>query len=560
MGLSFDSVKITADAIGATAYIHCFFGVAQGSDTVDVTPQMYIEQTQGSDGKPASNWQAINPKAPDGSPLKFQLAPGKLTEVFKADLPLGVYGRVRLILFAGGTVGGAALYDNQSTDMPNLNLAVTTTQGQVLVPDLAITNISLNPGKPLVTFSYEIKFPENFTGEAFAIMAKDPFTGSFAQTGNIPASNAQVIGTPGEILTFKSIKGTIDVDLKSPGLQCVQFGLFGKDFVGDPLRWLWPGTRFETSADWVQKCPTANLPSMPIFGASSIVIGGNRGNNAIFVPYPVTPGTDVEELSALKKQTGNTLLRWNYDPDAVLTSDMELRCLEQAVHFTLMAGMIPIVSPQGIPSGADMPQRLANLMALTTRVASQFRGLPVMIGLCNEPHELTTWDDCRAAMRPIAQMMNRDFPDTVIICPTEGYSKSAAAASADPITEAKIGFYGVHPYGSTPDTIAAACGTLPNIMIEEYDAHTCGFEWLQAVTKIPGVRAVMAWAWTVKGSDQLALIQSYDAGAKALVFDDAGKAAVKMYAQLAAGKPLTDPNAPPPPPVTAAACARGRCR
>lgn len=350
--------------------------------------------------------------------------------------------------------------------------------------------------------------------------------------------------------------------MPAPGLYNIQFGLFDNSWQ-KPYTWLWPGLTFESGGEaWVQKCPAEKLPSLSIAldkGKSPFWIGGNFGNDICFNTLLTGIfGADAGYFSLLKFLVPASVMRINYLPDKALSEETYLHQVEQIAHWMLLGGCVPMLAPQIMPSGNTQTEKADKLVRLHETMVKLFAGYPVIHDICNEPSDMGDWAAWRPVAMRVAQAIRAIDPKAIIVCPLEGYSKDARAASANPLPTGLVDFYGWHPYLAAQD-LAAYSGTLNNLICQEYyDGGQLFHASLQALA--PRVQGVMPWAYTVK--DSLPLVASRNGAA--MTFSSVGQAIVGFNAQWMKGErlsnvvpdpvPVPNPNpvpTPTPPALTA---------
>ena len=255
--------------------------------------------------------------------------------------------------------------------------------------------------------------------------------------------------------------------------------------------------------------------------------------------------------SKLLRALGILTLRFNYDPNQYLASAVYQHRVDQIVQNMWLANITPCIAPQWVPNGGA-----AELLALNQLVTTKYKGLPIWLDICNEPSPYPTWAAWKPVAQSIAVAMIAIDANAAIVCPLEGYSKDANAASADPLPDGLVKYYGWHPYLDASQLKAAAGpGNLKLWAQESKDGSMAFNAALQGLANVYGYGA---WAWTTPGDDSIPLVLSVN-GAM-LNLDAVGQALIGYYATWNAGKLITDSVPvvnPPAPPTTGSPPATG---
>ncbi len=516
------------------------FDTAAGSSGA-VTLQLFVQRTGDTD------WQDIGP----GAQTVLTLADGAQNRgSWRKTLPKGDYTGGNLILFVAGTGYSQTAFQQ---NVP-VAFAIATSQTRVTKPTIEISQASV---MDKVHVPVVIKFPKNwrqmagYTDAGFWAMVKGSagFQQAWAAFGDGDANVKQ--GTD-PFDDYARMDLFFDLSLPTaPGLYNLQPGLFKASW--EMLCWAWPGFNFD-SGDWVDKGDPSRYPRLadalaPLPGLP-LTLGGNYGNA---INWTITPENNSAAFFRLLANIGLKVLRVNYNADLALNEPAYSHQVQQVAYHMLQGGLVPCLAPQELPAGATMADRENNLVTLSTRMAQAFAGLPVILDVLNEPHQYGTW----AAWKPVAQRcceaIRAASPHAYITVGFEGYSKDGRAASADPLPDGLCDVYGWHPY-LPAEQIVQAAGTLP---VAAWEYHDGSPEFHAALTQIPNLKLIAAWAWTTPGQDEINLLDSTAGGM--LTPGTVGLQILRCYHQwqMAETLPAPAPTSTPPPdsaahPVTGA--------
>lgn len=559
--LTFDNLAVTAK-VDLSDVTFSFQGVPSHSASFGV--QLYLHRAAEDD------WQQISATSePDGGDKTvfsvYRHIPANIE--FTAQLKPGKYDNYRLILFPaadGKSIDfGHTVYDTakETGHKDALSFDVTSTAQRVSSPQLIIAPVPSvvadGSGTYTVTIPAKVELPTGYPtdGGGLWVMAKG--LAGFSQLW-VPFSSAVPDG--GTNNRFNSAPVKFELKGVKAGLWNSQFGVF-KSTWGDPLQWVYPGLDFEVGGDaWVAKSSShpprvsvasgrfvyANAAHAPAslyaddpgaLTAVSFVRGGNYGNA---VTWTDQPALDTPGFFALLGDTGCRFVRFNYNPDKYLSRPMYQHVVDQVVQNIWQAGEYPLIAPQDLPNGNTLPERIASGNRLAQMVAAKYKGLPVWIEVCNEPHEFGTW----AAWKPVAEQYAKTIraidPSAFVVVPFENYSKDGRGAAASPITDTHVDLYDGHAYVGAADVQSlfgpATKAGLP-VLIGEFggtDPVYLKSVALALQSLRPSPVAIAPWAFTIKGQDALPLVDS-STGAS-ITYTPAGQVIADAYGSWLGGK------------------------
>ena len=503
--------------------------------------------------KSDGGYEELVPRNADSSPVRIAIFGSGVrnTASFTTLLKPDEYTTGQVILFAEGT--------NFSDPSPvsfgvAVDIIVTSTHVRLTKPALEIKPITVGTdGKAVVP--YAVRYPSDVAlfdpanasvlpYGGFIVMIKGDVQDKSGAPTDWVTTGAQ---STAQQFTLTSVDGDsfyehdgqmILTPTATGGVKSVQGGLFNQNWSTD-FNWVWPGQAFAVG-QWEQLADPASYPTIAAAfarPASYPALSGNFGNAIASIG---TAANDTASYFGLLAGLGLKSLRVNYAADRYLAEDLYAQEVDQIAQHMLLAGIVPCLAPQDMPSGAHLADREAALVLLGAKVAAKYKGVPVVIDVLNEPNQYATW----AAWKPVAQRVidaiKAADPSASIVVGAEGYSKDMTAASADPFPAGTIFAYAWHPYLSVEDLPKTAGSDIP-VWAQEY--HDSTPEFHVALAALPHVLALAAWAWTTPGQDSLNLVQSVDGAS--LNLTSAGQTIANIYAAWTAGTALPAPLTPP---------------
>ncbi len=563
-----DRLKLSVMSLSASvdlAEVTFTYSLKATNRSANVGMQIYAHRLGGDGGD--DKWELVSPTNANGSPLILNLYQGTtVSGKFTVTMPPGNYAGYRLLLFRSPD-GKVVDYGNPIFDTaenpnlaPNANLhaRVETSQSRVKKPTLVV-------GEPVVTErgngKYEVVIPGavhlpadyNGSDPGFWVMAKGSagFSQVYADMKN--AEDSHNARDP-----YKRIAVQFHINDVKSGVSNVQYGLFRSTW-GDPIQWLWPGTDIEAGGDaWVHKAPDDAIPMRVRVKAGHFVSlaghahtlydspvatravkfarGGNYGNAIIWTIFPQlnTPG-----YFTLLREMGCRYMRFNFNPDRYAAEPLYQHAVDQVVQNILAAGLYPLISPQDLPKGRNLEQRIDRGLAVVKMMAEKYAGQSVWLEICNEPQEFDTWADWKPVAERYVKAIREIDPNALVVVPFEKWSKDGRGAAKDPITSVAVDLYDGHAY-LKPDEIKANFSPAANLplLIGEYGGNDPAF--LHSIDRtlqdLPGVVAAGPWAFTVKGQDTLPLIENGDTAE--LSYTPSGRAIADDYAAWNRGRRL----------------------
>lgn len=544
--LQLTNPSITARVDMSEVFLDYSLPTAPGSTGGNYNLQLFLQRK--SDG----GYEQTVPRDAKSAPIRIPVFPNGAinTGTVQVSVKPDTYSGGKAVLFAEGS--------NFSDPAP-VEFAVDTTF-TVTTSAVRVKSPIFEAGAPVVgadgkvTVPFSIKYPADKT---LFDPASLPFNGFVYQAkGDVTESGG---GPSGWVTTDKFVSTTADGDTymmyqgsfvltptTSHGLKNLQFGLYNQSW--SLFMWVWPGVTFALPG-WVQKADPAQYPPLSKAfdkGKSPVALGGNFGNALASLG---TAANDSATYFSLLASLGLTCVRLNYDADKYLTDPIYPDVVDQVVQHMLMAGVVPCIAPQGMPGGTTAVSEAA-LVKLAGIVAARYAGVPIIQDVVNEPHQYSTW----AAWKPVAQKaidaIKAASPNAQIVVGSENYSADMTQASADPFPAGMVLAYCCHLYDGDPSHAVAHIGATLPVWVQEY--QTPDPAWHRAVSALPNVIGVAAWAWTTPGQDSLNLVQSVDGAA--LTLTPTGQSIASIYAAWRTGQALPVPatSAPASPAVPAA--------
>lgn len=505
--------------------------------------QLFLQRT--SDG----GYEAIVPRDTSSTPIRIALFPkGAVnTGTVKVTLKPDTYSGGKAVLFAEGL----------NFNDPNAYSFGVATTFTIATSAVRVVKPIFTPGVPSVgldgkvTVPFDIKYP----GDPAVFDPKSlPYNGFIYQgKGDVTDNNSvpwgwvttdKFISVTANGDTYMMYNGTfVLTPTSTPGLKNLQFGLYNQSW--SMFGWVWPGVTFALP-NWVQKADPAKYPAFSTAfakGKSPVAIGGNFGNALASIG---AAANDSSQYFTLLAAEGLTCIRLNFDSDKYLTDPIYPDVVDQVVQHILMAGVVPCIAPQDMPSGGAVVAE-ASLVKLAGIIAARYAGVPIIQDVLNEPHGYATW----AAWKPVAQRaidaIKAASPNAQIVVGGEGFSPDLTQASASPFPAGTILAYCAHIYDSNPANVAGHCGSTLPVWVQEY--QTPDPAWHSAVAALPNVMGVAAWAWTTPGQDSLNLVQNV-AGA-VLTLTATGQSIANIYQAWMTGQSPAPAPAPAPTPAPA---------
>ena len=510
--------------------------------------------------KSDGGYEAITPRNADLSPVRIAIFGSGVrnTASFMVLMKPDEYTTGQVVLFAEGT---------NFTDPSPVSFAVavdvivTSTHIRLTKPTFEIDPVIVGAdGK--ITVPYIIRYPSDVTlfnaadnnvlpYGGFIVMVKgDVLEKSGAPTDWVTVGAS---GNPQQF-TLTNVDGDsfyqyngkmILTPTATGGVKNVQGGLFNQTWSTD-FGWVWPGQDFAVG-QWEQLADPAHYPAIAAAFAKPAgypALSGNFGNAIASIGKAAN---DTAAYFGLLAGLGMKSLRMNYSADRYLTDDLYTQEVDQVAQHMMLAGIVPCLAPQGLPSGAHLADQEAALVTLGAKVAAKYKGVPVVIDVLNEPYQYATWATWKPVAQRVIDAIKAADPNASIVVGTEGFSKDMTAASADPFAPGTVFAYGWHPYLAAADLAKQGGSGIPVWAQEYQDGST---EFHTALAALPHVFALAAWAWTTPGQDSLNLVASVDGAS--LTLTPTGKAIAAIYAAWKAGTalPVPVPVPIPVPPAT----------
>ena len=510
--------------------------------------------------KSDGGYEQIAPRNADLSPVRIAVFGSGVrnTASFTVLMKPDEYTTGQVFLFAEGT--------NFTDPSPvsfavAVDIIVTSTHIRLTKPTFEIDPVVVGAdGK--ITVPYIVRYPSDVTlfnpadnnvlpWGGFLAMVK----GDVVEKGGAPTDwvTVGVQGAPQQF-TLTTVDGDsfwqyngkmLLTPTAASGVKNVQGGLFNQTW-STSFAWIWPGQDFAVG-QWEQLADPTKYPVISAAFAKPAgypALSGNFGNAIASIGKAAN---DTAAYFGLLAGLGMKSLRMNYSADRYLTDDLYTQEVDQVAQHMMLAGIVPCLAPQGLPSGANVIAQEAALVTLGAKVAAKYKGVPIVIDVLNEPYQYATW----AAWKPVAQRVidaiKAADPNASIVVGGEGYSKDMTAASADPFAAGTVFAYGWHPYLATADLAKQGGSGIP-VWAQEYQDGSSEFH--TALAALPHVTALAAWAWTTPGQDSLNLVASVDGAS--LTLTPTGKAIAAIYAAWKAGTalPVPVPVPIPVPPAT----------
>jgi hypothetical protein len=243
----------------------------------------------------------------------------------------------------------------------------------------------------------------------------------------------------------------------------------------------------------------------------------------------------------LLKEAGCHFVRFNFSPDRYLKELVYQHLVDQIVQNITAAGVYPLISPQDLPKGDTIAERVDKGLRIVKMMAARYNGQSVWLEICNEPSEFNTWSEWKPVAEKYVAAIRAIDPGAFVVVPFEGWSKDGRGAAASPITSVAVDLYDGHAY-MAPDELVTRFGPaiaagLP-VAIGEYGggdaAYLHGID--RALQSLKGLMGASPWAFTVAGQDSLPLIANGDSAE--LIFTQSGQAIADDYEQWDSGKAI----------------------
>lgn len=477
--------------------------------------------------------------------MAFSIYPvGNQKFEFKHLFNIGKYTAARLIFFGPG-------FSTLADQMANVTaFEVTTTQIRIKKPIIEIKNSEvLSPaadGKLKIPFI--IKYPAKTWVQygGWWAMAKGGGQGEnlfrqvwvkYANQANgdvVLAGNTKISDGPD---AFWYNEGEFVFDMPdNAGIYNLQFGLFDNSWK-DPYNWVWPGVDVQVGGDsWIQKCPVEQMPPrlrvkngkfVKLDGTPFDFYEGTNGGKAIAAVrggswgnaygWTKTPALNKSGFFGSLKYLGHKWVRFLFNPDTYTEDPVYRNRILDSIHKILLAGLYPLVGMHNMHVNVSSKvERDKKFLELTEMLAHDWKGLPVLFPVLNEPKELSGWDETYDLCEKACRLIRSIDPDAFLIVPCKGYSKTITTDEANKLLPADlVDLYSYHPYNKPKDVLPfmkPLLDTGVGVMVEEYG---CGnLTWfknlnieMQKISKLyPNFLMFGTWAWTVKGQDGCPLV------------------------------------------------------
>lgn len=382
---------------------------------------------------------------------------------------------------------------------------------------------ALDPSNPTAIFDQQwVSFETGHAAEGYVVTAK-------VATGPDP---------------YEYVDGEFVFPVPKPGVYNVQYGMFWNTW-GTPITWVWPGQSIEIGGDaWVQKPDPATFPALKAsiktldkfsFGnfGNALYTLWDRDHNGGWARNPAN--INAAYFASLRLRAGTKVLRVVIGADNYLASQIYRDYVENCVDQMLIAGVVPYIEPQIPPSGG-----VDGLSALWKQLVAAFKDAPVLYGICNEPSTYPDWPTWKSVLTRIATEIRAVVPDAWICASLEGWSKSATAASADPLPSGLVDCYSLHGYESAAE-LAANIGHGIPVWVQEFidDSE----EFFAVIADAPHVMGISSWTFNTLGDDALPLVASVSP----MTFTPRGQHYLDCMARAKAGpfvpnKPVVTPT------------------
>jgi hypothetical protein len=517
-------------------------------------------------GSEVPQWEAVTPETEDG-PIILDLKLGQdNTGTLSIGLAKGVYTNCRIQLFNspdGKSVDiSKMVYDSENDPAAanlKLNLVVPIDRS-IIIPRLVVPGDKLitptGSNQYAVSVATEIRVPDSYStaGGGVWAVAKGP--------GGISRQWASLSDTrPAEdsAATYKRIPVRFLFNGVKSSVWSMEFGV-AQSSKPSEVRWTDGRLEFQVGTTWRIPAPAESLPprvrvrnrrfetvngefvgfypDMPAAqSAVRFVRGGNYGNA---ICWTLAPANNSPEYFKQLKALGLRFVRLNFHPDHYLEDDLYRDVVDQFVQNAWAAGLYPIISPQDFATASTEAGRVEKTVQMLKMIATRYKDKPLWYHILNEPYMFQAW----AKWKPVATRLVRTIrtidPEAFVIVPFEGWATDGRAAAEDPIREVRVDLYDGHAYVNPAEVVArfapAIRAGLP-VIIGEYGGATASYmrqmdSVLQQLS--PGLMAAAPWAFTTKGQDSLALVET--ASADGLTFTPIGRVIADDFAEWNAGR------------------------
>ena len=465
-------------------------------------------------------------------------------------LPVGTYDQVRIILFESGSNYSKVVSDTQVPLTPPA--IVTTRQIRVTGYEFHFTSYRVIDEKTFGV-SYILKYPKGtpapqWNGAWFELKgtAIEGGNGGFIYKQDWASLADQQTAPDPDPFLFHT--GEFAIPTPASGVYLLDTGAFNYGWAALGS-WVWHGLTIEVGGGgWVTVPTPAQIAAIPAktsrYGAASF---GNAINSQLYVSTQsfgnIPQGLDASYFAAVRVKFGYTELRFTFNSDTYLSAQWYRDLVRDTAGKMIVAGVKPHIGAQSAPAGgADA------LVNLNTLIANEMKGLPYVHELCNEPgggdhalYEYSHWENLKPILQRCIDAVRAVNLFQEIIAPTEGYSKSAAAAALSPFAPDPLLFYSVHAYINANEIPAAVPAGIP-IIIQEFYALTCDAAFYQAMVDSPALK-IMPWAASITGDDTSAMVASFNGG---LTLTPAGQNVLNFQNAAIAGQSVGLPAPPSP--------------
>lgn len=481
------------------------------------------------------------------SPRQYNFFPGQETTVVipRTNTPKGHYGAGKLVLFFA---------DGTTEDVPfsDFSLTVETSQSRVVTPYLwlnGIKTVDNGDGTYNVGLTGEFRYPKRVPGaihdDAFNIKFQDTL-GNFniryfyasvnGDTSQMPYVHTAEGADPYNYIKIEEIPDDLGNRIPQhtgiwlynvkPGFASVSVGLFNGGW-NQTLQW---ADRFDAYGfgDWHFKATRK-----PVLPALNLGNGANYGNAAASQPTVKADDDTVGFFTVLRRLYGFEVLRLQIKPEMYMPHQWYRDYVADIVNQMWEANVVPVIGASGVPAGGA-----SALLEFNKQLATDYKGQPVLFHLCNEPFDYQSWTSWKPIAEANALAVRAIDPSMKLICPTEGYQRSAVAAGQSPLAAGLVDWYDVH-YPEITD-IAQIPANIP-VLVGEYANESLSYAFALQASPI-----VAAWAYAFCQSnyDSLGMVIKNDG---AIVVVNARAEAIQANNKVwQTGKKLVLPPAPPP--------------
>lgn len=507
---------------------------------------IYFKREYFENGNLVIKWEQVIPKdQAKQQDMSFTIYPSATQKFsFVHRFKIGKYTAARLIFFG---VGFITVADQMATVTP---FEVVTTQIRIKKPMIEVDNSEiLSPdadGKLKIPFT--IKYPAKtwVPYGGWWAMAKggngdiNLFRQVWVKYANQSNNEVVITGTT-KIAEgpdpYWYNEGVFVFDMPTDaGIYNLQFGLFDNNWK-DPYNWIWPGSDIQVGGDsWIQKCPPEKMPPrlrvkngkfVKLDGTPFDFYEGTNGGKAVPAARGASwgnaygwtnkPALNNSGFFGSLRYMGHKWIRFMFNPDSYTEDPVYRNRVLDSIHKILIAGAYPLAGMHNMHVNvSSVQERDKKFFELIEMLANDWKGLPVLFPVLNEPKELNGWDQTYEFCKKACEIVRSIDPDAFLIVPCKGYSKTITTDEANKLLPTDlVDLYSYHPYNKPQDVLPfmkPLLDTGVGVMVEEYG---CGnLTWfkalnieMQKISKLyPNFLLFGTWAWTIKGQDGCPLV------------------------------------------------------